>query len=291
MDGNEKEFENFVRQIRFDDKPDLSHRDKLEQDLLAALAKQTRQKEQPLIIWKTIMKSKITKLAAAAAVIIIALLAVIQMSGVSIDASSVAFSQTIEATKKAPYVHIILEIRRSGSILAQEYWIGFEQGLLGQKRMDGTVSFYDLNRNKEFLYTPTSGTIIVSDHYVDSKRVEEEKINSAEKLLTGLLKDFGISEADMYVEQTQHNSVEVDIFRAMLEKNDSTTAKITGEAQFIVDHHTHLLLSAKVEARSDSNPEPVTMTLTYDYPETAPKDVYDLGVPKSIKIAEKTPGN
>jgi len=40
MNGSEKQFEKFVRGIKFDDTPDPNHRDKLEQDLLNVLAKQ-----------------------------------------------------------------------------------------------------------------------------------------------------------------------------------------------------------------------------------------------------------
>jgi hypothetical protein len=71
MNDNERQFENLVRGIKFDDKPDYEHRDKLEQDLLAAMAKQTRHKEQSFKIWRTIMNSRITKLTAAAAVLIL----------------------------------------------------------------------------------------------------------------------------------------------------------------------------------------------------------------------------
>ena len=77
MTDNEKQFENFVRDIRFDDAPDANHRDRLEQRLIAAMAKQSRQKVSPLTIWRTIMSMRITKLTAVAAVIIIAALGII----------------------------------------------------------------------------------------------------------------------------------------------------------------------------------------------------------------------
>ena len=70
MNDNEKQFEDFIRDIKFNDTPDPKHRDKLEQGLLAAIQKQPRQRQQPLKIWRIIMKSKITKLAAAAVVLI-----------------------------------------------------------------------------------------------------------------------------------------------------------------------------------------------------------------------------
>jgi len=102
MNDNEKQFENFVRGIEFDDTPSPKHRDKLEQDLLAAVRKQPWQKEQPLEIWRIIMKSGITKLAAAAAILIVALYVLIGNSG----SAAWAIEQTIEALKGYGAVHM-----------------------------------------------------------------------------------------------------------------------------------------------------------------------------------------
>ncbi len=112
MNDNEKEFEDFVRQIKFDDSPDPSHRDKLEQDLLGVMSKQPRRKETPLIIWRTIMKSSITKLAAVAAVILIAVLSITILDKSTTPAW--AIEQTIEALKKFNAVHI------SGAITSED---------------------------------------------------------------------------------------------------------------------------------------------------------------------------
>jgi len=67
----EKQFENFVRGIDFDDTPDPKHRDKLEQNLLTVLAKTSRRPNPLREIWRTIMNSRMTKLCAAAAVLIL----------------------------------------------------------------------------------------------------------------------------------------------------------------------------------------------------------------------------
>ncbi len=69
MNNEEKQFENFTSQIKFDDTIDPSHRNRLEQNLLSALAKQNKKQ---LTTWRTIINSKITRLTAAAAIIIIA---------------------------------------------------------------------------------------------------------------------------------------------------------------------------------------------------------------------------
>lgn len=104
MNDNEKEFENFVRGIKFDDTPDASHRDKLEQDLLRTLTKQTPRQTK---IWRTIMKSRIRKLVAAA-VVIAALVGIYQVGG-----GRAAFGQMTEAvrTSLARLKEFVLEIR------------------------------------------------------------------------------------------------------------------------------------------------------------------------------------
>ncbi|MHC4113592.1 MAG: hypothetical protein ACYSUY_21165, partial [Planctomycetota bacterium] len=101
MNENEKEFEKFVRQIKFDDTPDYNHRDKLEQNILAALAKQTRQQDQFLAeTWRIIMKSRITKLAVAAVIIIVLMLGINYLD-TPIDGASTVFAAAMDSVRQA----------------------------------------------------------------------------------------------------------------------------------------------------------------------------------------------
>lgn len=107
MTDMEKEFENFIRDIRFDDTPDYNHRDKLEQNLLAALNARSRHKTKILKIWRIIMKSQITKLAAAAVIIMVAIYGMNAM----LDRSATpayAVEQTIEAFKNVNTVYYVM---------------------------------------------------------------------------------------------------------------------------------------------------------------------------------------
>ena len=70
MNDNYKQFEDLVRQVKFDDAPDPNHRDRLEQELLQAMTKQApRQTE----VWRMIMKTRISKVAVAAVAAIVVL--------------------------------------------------------------------------------------------------------------------------------------------------------------------------------------------------------------------------
>ena len=95
MNDNERKFEDFVSNIKFDDTPDSDHRNKLEQDLIAAIAKQPRQVK----IWRIIMKGKIIRLAAAAVIIIVIIIGIIEL-GKPIGAS-VAFAAAMDNIKQA----------------------------------------------------------------------------------------------------------------------------------------------------------------------------------------------
>jgi len=105
MNDDEKEFENFVREIKFDDRPDYNHRDKLEKELIATLGRQPRQQKQSIKVWRTIMKTKITKLATAAAMILIAVFGITLLVEKS-TTPAWAIEQTIEALEKFNAVHI-----------------------------------------------------------------------------------------------------------------------------------------------------------------------------------------
>jgi len=75
MNDNEKYIEEYVRDIPFD-APDSGHRDELKKQLLSAFPKHRLQPTaQTVGVWRTIMKSRTSKLAAAAVIVLAAFLA------------------------------------------------------------------------------------------------------------------------------------------------------------------------------------------------------------------------
>ena len=75
MNDNEKYIEEFVKEFPFD-APDSGHRDELKKQLLSAFPKHRLQPTARTVgVWRTIMKSRTSKLAAAAVIILAAFLA------------------------------------------------------------------------------------------------------------------------------------------------------------------------------------------------------------------------
>lgn len=122
MADNEKQFEDFVRGIKFDDTPDRNHRDRLEQDLFTALAKQAPRQ---IKVRRMIMKSQVSKLTTAAAIILIALLGITFLQKSATPAY--AIKQTIEANKAIRYVHLISQTIRNDGLYEEEMWVKLDE--------------------------------------------------------------------------------------------------------------------------------------------------------------------
>ena len=96
MNDNEKYIEEFVKDIPFDN-PDDKHRDKLKNQLLHTFPKHRLQPTAHTVpMWRTIMKSRISKFAAAAVIII----AVFFGLNIFSDSSGVAWAEVLNNVQK-----------------------------------------------------------------------------------------------------------------------------------------------------------------------------------------------
>ena len=237
-------------------------------------------------IWRMIMKNRITQFAAVAVIVIAVLVGVNQFGG-SLDVASTAFAQMAEAMKSMPCVHVVIEGRRGGEEHRREHWLDFESGITCEKYSDGRVSFINLERGERYIYNPSSSKIILSNPSSDKESLEE--INSPEKLLHQMLKEFGMLGTEMTIEQGQHEGKDVDIYAAKLpETNYSSTVKMTGQGELIAERDTHLPLYGKIEGYGSDGTLLLGGTIAFDYPQESPKDIYALGVPESTDVIDNS---
>jgi hypothetical protein len=122
---------------------------------------ETLMQPKPHILREYIMKSQITKLAAAAVIILVAMIGLNHFID-SIDGTSVVFAKMAEAIEKESCVHIVLaETHRAGKQFIRELWLILESGNMHEKHPDGTVSFIDSKNRRKYLYSPGAGKIFV----------------------------------------------------------------------------------------------------------------------------------
>ena len=187
MRPEENEFENFIRGIEFDDQPDHTHRDNLEKDILASFTRQARQEPQTIKIWRYIMNSRITKLSAAAAVLIlVALLGWFYSNPDSAQQiSSFTFLSRASAAERTLFygpdgiVHIVNQIilhpklERDASDLLNDLeadatqdkniafiksWLSYQWLPVYSLRADGQLQEHQLELAKD-----TDNTVVISD--------------------------------------------------------------------------------------------------------------------------------
>ena len=288
MIDDKKQFEKFVRGLEFDDSPDPEHRDKLEQDLLAALTKQTARQT---ITWRTIMKSNITKLATAAAAILIAVVAITLFDK---SATQVwAIEQTIEAMKRFNAIHlsgtmvmsrksleegfnveIVDSIFQDGQIPFEIWAQVNEQGTRsGSIKIEGANGMIGVADEKETtIYVPKSNTIFVQQgsHIMISPwpsydfLTEKQKTSEDWKVLYGTDADTGRER----------------IFATC------RSAERRKSWWFEFDMETKLLVRFRQWANEYRQGDPQFDINKIVYYEELPDDMFELEAPENAKILE-----
>jgi len=218
-------------------------------------SKQTKSAAPQPNIWRVIMKSRITKLAAAA-VIIIAVMIGINHFGGSIDGASVAFGQMKQALEKVLWVHSV----NNNSSGNDEGWLSFTQQIEINKKANGKVTYKDYAERIKYVYSPETETITRTD--ISNKK-------------------FALGTTDVLA---IYNETPVEIWEIVRPEDNRTE-----EIKMYIDTENRLPLAVEVRyGNIDSNPDYVG-NITFDYPENGPQDIYALGVPQSAKIIDLLP--
>ena len=114
----------------------------------------------PERIWRIIMKSKIAKLAAAAAIILIAVVSLFFFG--KLLAPSYAIAQTIEALENISFLHVIMH-DDAGKIV-DERWIEVgPDGFQRRYRQENTNRLIVDDRKTCFVYDRTKNTVVIYD--------------------------------------------------------------------------------------------------------------------------------
>jgi hypothetical protein len=187
MTDREKEFENLVRDVRFDDKPDYNHRENLEQKLLAALDRQSQHKLKALKTRRFIMKDRITKLAVAAAVIVAVSIGINYLGG-SIDGASVAWADVVEQFNSIAFFNasVYLKENSTDEPIQIELWRNSQKK--ARIRADSQVLFAD-------------GGQVVAGYAIDGsiRKIETEEYNEMGMAMAQQLFSFQEFSLDMVI--------------------------------------------------------------------------------------------
>ena len=246
--------------------------DSAKQAIFAAVeSEEIKLASRPVSIWRTIMKSPVTKLAAAA-VIVIAVFIVINQFGDSIDGTTTAFAQITENMKKMSWMHGVVET--TGERL--EVWFSFERRVMASKRVPGEIRYQDGLKQTIQVYEPDSNTITISYSTTDALAGVGSSVLDFPKFILKHFDDTGenvIQEAGKY------------------EGKDSKKYKMSGilggmdmRIEMIVDAEKDILLFINQKVFDKTGTLQMEANAYFDYPENGPNNIYEIGVPASVKI-------
>ncbi len=263
---------------KFNVKPGPQMRSKVLDEALEIQRNLKPQSASGTYIWRIIMKSNITKFAAAAMIILVLFIGVNQFGG-SISLTTISFADISKAMENETWIYA--KSSSPEGITLTEMWIGFKSKIRAFKSIDGRVSFTGLNEHRNYTYDPNSHSITIVYNYANDfdwsnsspiAMIENEYlelINRGVKIITS---------------QAEYEGKQVQLQEAKLLQSN-----INHLISWYIQPGTKLLLAKRQESISSSGEKRVRETI-YDYPQSGPLDIYALGVPRDTKILYALPG-
>jgi len=235
-------------------------------------------------IWRKIMNSRTTKLATAA-VIIIAVFIVIHQFGGSIE--NVTFAQIRENMRQMPWLHGVAEAKQAtGTEMVDirfEAWLSFERQLAVVKESNGKVMFQDDLKHISQAYDPNTETItILSDRGLNWNK----NLSSVRDVPGVIIKVFEEAGEKVVRETDKYKGKDVLIFRtsALLAVTGQISDDMDMKVEMAVDAERQVVVFITQKAFDKDGKLTEEVNVHFDYPETGPETIYDVGVPKSAKI-------
>ncbi len=224
-------------------------------------------------IWRIIMKSKITKLTAAAVIIIVILLT---LNNSSVDITSDVYAEITENMQEMPwvYIRIIIEYPTIDERIAEvDLWYSNNEQVIGMKD-SYKVKFSYYQNEKKYDYDPDTKSITISS--IDQSDYSNILIN-LQKGFDSWITQFSQSNQG---DEINHYSGElkgekVEIYEYQSEK---------GSGKLYVNSVSRLPIYAEFKDTYKGNQGNVQ--IHFEFPESGPRDIYDLGVPHDAPIIE-----
>ena len=275
MFKNESDFKKLIDRLDIDTEPSPNHRENLRREMLSAFSKERRPRpvETPSAgawrtITRTILKSRITKLAAAA-VIILAVLVGIPNLPKQPSIVAKALAEAIDNIQRVPWVYVIWAETDQTPEVGDEFWLGFESQIYIAKYRKGKIEYSDYQKQIYYVYDPATETLHISaleeqfpGHsvaiYFDSLETVKKNVQEG----TQVTQSKGVYEG-----QT------VDVYEI---------SRDGGGDKIFVDRHTKLVVAA--EWWDASTWVAVGGFFTFRYPPHGPGSIYALGVPVTAKL-------
>jgi hypothetical protein len=280
-----EKIEKLIKERRY--KASAETYDKALGSFLQAVDEHVKQKSAPSEpkIWRKIMKSRTTKLATAAIILITAYI-VLHQSGGLID--TVTFAQIRENMKQMPWLHAVAEVKQAAGAemidIRCEVWFCIERKLSALKDSGGKVTFQNELEHIFQAYDPNTETITIPPR--DKRLSWNKNLSSVVDVPGAIIKVFEDSGEKVVRETGKYKGKDVLIFRtsALLAVTGQISDDMDMKVEMAVDAERQVVVFITQKAFDKDGKLTEEVNAHFDYPAAGPETIYDVGVPKSAKI-------
>ncbi len=289
MFENERDFERVVADLKIDAEPSPAHREQLRRKMLATYAQAgrywTSEVSQPA---ETKTTSRIVSLAwlAAAAVIVVAAVGGVHFL-IRHWGGPASLDQVRQATARMPWLHAVATNYRAGQIQTEQHWYNLSAEQAYIVAGDGSVVCWDWATDQESSYSPRSRTLVVDKLPRQGLYGAESAFNLIDAFAVFAAQD-GVTvhqEPDRYQDR-EVMTYEIDKSQPGLRVDNKTVERLT--IRLMADLDTKRLVAAHVALQDSSGVLLVRAEWAVNYPQSGPASVYDLGVPETARVVERT---
>ncbi len=242
-------------------------------ELLEAQAKSKKTKSalnEPNI-WRIIVKSRIIKIAAAAAVLVVA---VFILHNGKVDMASTVYAQMRDNMQKMPWLHIIVNANLEGKDAQMEQWYSDEFQVIAIKKPDGELEFSDYKKGIRYEYDPNAQFINIS--FINQNDYSKRAI-PLQNGIDSMLSMLNQQEATITHSLGQFEGKDIEIYEVRYQMK-----KMVVEGRIYVNPENRLPIYCKYRV-TDGDGNRSNAQMRYEFPGSGPKNIYDIGAPISAK--------
>jgi len=230
-------------------------------------------------VWRIIMESRITKLTAAAVVIIAVTLGIYTFMG---NGASVALARVVDNMKKMPWMHGIGRFVQGDKELQYEKWVSHISKIRITKHWSGKVTFSDYAKHREYEYDPEFQAVNI--RYIADFDYKCAGLDSPYHMLE-YFKKYALDHGGSVERRSgQYEGETVDIYEISWPVESQIQI-----GKIYVNTGRHLPMAAEISVSEPNGAIIGTGNLSFDYPEQGPSDIYEVGVPLTAKVIDKVP--
>jgi hypothetical protein len=231
-------------------------------------------------LWRIVMRSKITKLAAAAAIFVVAAISITYLG--RLTSTAYAIEQTVEANRGLRFIHLKYEPAGNG---VEEIWAQFDdKGELLRLRMNFPNT---MDGPKDVVWQEDKAEVWF-------KAKKAIAVLREEKILAKLKMSYENFDPKLIVEQLYHaqangkGQIEIQESRSKDKPITITSTSKRFRAVYKVDPETKLLQQLEKYVLKDGKHTFLARTIYLDYNKPADPDVFVLSAPTDVVRADQT---